>query len=344
MPLRNPWLWTVALILAACSQEPARMIAADAAATNAAAADAAAPDATAPDAAATNATAPDGGDSGGAPPPPLTAGQLKLISYNVQARPILDDARAAINLPIIGAMLGEFGVGGVEECFSQCDKLLAAAPQPNKYYFGQRQYFFSLANSGLAGVSWYPIETVITENYQAKAELADSVASKGVALMRIDLDGFAVDVYNTHMQAGDSDGAHVAQSAQADQLVAFIADHSPADRTVVLHGDFNMGPARPGKPFADFSPNHYSNEADMLARTANFQKIVDQLGLSDVSDVLFGPVRDHIERVLYRPAKGVKVRPLSWEDRTAKFLDPNGAPLSDSIPMVVELAFEKEAN
>lgn len=272
-------LWAATLVLAACGSQTAQKVR---------------------DAAASDAK-------------PVTA-KLKLIDYNVQARPVLDDTRAAVNLPIIGGMLGEFGVADVEECFAQCEKLLAAAPQPHSYYFNQRQSVFSLANSGLAGVSWHPIAEVITTYYQAKAELADIVASKGVALMRIDVDGFAVDVYNTHMQAGDSDGAHVAQSAQADELVAFVTAHSPADRTVVLHGDFNMGPARPGKPFADFEPNHYSNEADMLARTASFQKVIDRLGLHDVSDVLFGPTRDHIERVLYREAKGVKVKPLSWEE------------------------------
>src|SRR5258708_6420340 len=96
------------------------------------------------------------------PPPAATPAPFKLISYNVQARPVLDDARAAVNLPIIGGMLGEFGVADVQECFSQCDKLLAAAPQPQKYYFDDRQSIISLANSGLAGLSWYPIEKLVT--------------------------------------------------------------------------------------------------------------------------------------------------------------------------------------
>lgn len=337
MSSMRSYLWAPMLVLAACGRQEAPGTTVDAGPT----VDAATPRDAGPSLDAATPGGPGDGSAPEGPGPTLTTGHLKLISYNVQARPVLDDARAAINLPIIGAMFGEFGVADVQECFSQCDKLLAAAPQPNKYYFDQRQNFFSLANSGLAGLSWYPIEQVVTVNYQAKAELADTVASKGVALIRLNIDGFAVDVYNTHMQAGDSDGAHVAQSAQADELIAFIATHSPSERTVILHGDFNMGPARPGKPLADFTPNHYSNEADMLARTANFQKLVDQLGLSDVSDVLFGPVRDHIERVLYRPGQGVKVRPLSWEDRTATFLDPQGAPLSDSMPMVVELALER---
>src|SRR6267378_2968587 len=48
--------------------------------------------------------------------------RFKLISYNVQARPVLDDPRAAVNLPIIGGRLAGYDIGGVEECFSQCDK------------------------------------------------------------------------------------------------------------------------------------------------------------------------------------------------------------------------------
>jgi endonuclease/exonuclease/phosphatase family metal-dependent hydrolase len=255
----------------------------------------------------------------------------------VQARPLLDDVRAAQNLPIIGALLGEYDIGGVEECFSQCDKLLDAVPHPYHYYFSERQSAWSLANSGLGGISRFEIKEVVTAYYEHKAELADTVASKGVALMRIQTQGLSIDVYNTHMQAGDSDGAHAAQAGQADELVAFIRAHSPAEHTVVLHGDFNMSPARPAKAFEDFEPNHYSNAADMLARTANFQKIIDELGLTDVSDKLFGPVRDHIDRVLFRAARGVEAKALSWEDQASRFVDAKGAALSDSMPLVVEL-------
>lgn len=271
---------------------------------------------------------------------PPTSTRFKIISYNVQARPLLDASRATVNLPIIGRLLGEYDVGGVEECFSLCEKLLDAAPQPHHYYFSEREHPWSLANSGLAGVSRFEIEEVVTTFYQHEADIADVVASKGVVLTRIHVGGFPVDVYNTHMQAGDTDGAHVAQSFQADELVAFIAAHTPSSHTLVLHGDFNMSPARPGKRFEDFTPNHYSNEADMLSRTTSFQKVIDQLHLNDASDVLFGPVRDHIDRVLYRAAAGVKVTPLSWEDRGPLFVDPSGASLSDSMPLVVELALE----
>jgi endonuclease/exonuclease/phosphatase family metal-dependent hydrolase len=122
---------------------------------------------------------------------------------------------------------------------------------------------------------------------------------------------------------------------QADELVAFVQAHSPAGHSVMVHGDFNMSPARPGRAWQDYSPNHYASEGDMLARTAVFSGIMDQLSLADASDTLFGPTMDYIDRVLFRAGDGAEVEPLEWRDNGERFVDSAGEPLSDSAPVSV---------
>lgn len=265
--------------------------------------------------------------------------EFSLISYNVQSRPFLDLGRAIANLPQIGARANAYDIVGVQECFSVCNLLLKAATHLSRYYFDQKQNWWNIANSGLASLSKFPLIEHEQMFFQAKAEFSDSIASKGVILMRYNLDGKILDVYNTHMQAGNSEGAQVARAAQAIELATFISDHSPKDHAVILHGDFNMGPHRDGKNWADFRPQHYSSEADMLARTAVFTDLMNRLQLIDVSDSLNGPSLDHIDRILWRNGDGFVIKALEWADNSKDFRDSKGLDLSDSIPLFTRFSY-----
>jgi endonuclease/exonuclease/phosphatase family metal-dependent hydrolase len=266
---------------------------------------------------------------------PSNVVDLSLLTYNVQARPVLDDRRARRNLPVVGELLNEFDIAGVQECFSHADLLLGATTHPTHFYFDHREHWYSLANSGLLSVARFPAREIATVHYSREWEWGDFVASKGIVLLSLDVQGHVVDVYNTHMQAGASDGAASAREVQGRELVQFVQAHSPRSHSVILHGDFNMGPARPGKAFADFSPQHYASEDDMQKRTRVFSAMAHDLELADVSDTLFGPTMDYIDRVLYRAADGDTLVPTEWRDNGSRFVDSAGAPLSDSAPVSV---------
>lgn len=276
---------------------------------------------------------------GQSPTQVATPPAFSLITYNIQSRPLLDADRARRNLPIIGEKLNEFDIAGVQECFSLADLLFDAADHESRYYFDKPGHWWSLANSGLASLSRFRLLAVKTHHYTNKAETADQVASKGILLTRYDIGGQIVDVYNTHMQAGHSDAAQQARQRQADELARFVEHNSPLCHAVILHGDFNMSPARPGKPWQQYQPQHYASDADMTARTAVFTALMQRLHLHDVSDELFGPIHDHIDRVLHRDSDTVALVPLSWENRGNSFLDAEGKPLSDSSPIVVRFGW-----
>jgi endonuclease/exonuclease/phosphatase family metal-dependent hydrolase len=268
------------------------------------------------------------GDSGGE----KTATEFTLLSYNVQARPWLDDAGE--KLPKIAPLLDGYDVVALQECFQQHRLVWAGTSHPNKVHFGRLAHPFKLAGPGLALLSRLPVGAVVTEHFTRNGELQNRVASKGIALVRVHAGGWVVDVYNTHMEAGGRPEAQPARMAQALQVVDFVTRHSPPAHGVVLCGDFNMMPLRPEKAPEDYRPGHFDNLEDLAGRTAAFQAMFEGLGLRDASDELFGPTRDDIERFLFRAPEGGVMTPLSLEQDTNRFRRADGSSLSDGSPYI----------
>lgn len=255
---------------------------------------------------------------------------FSILTYNVQARPILDDLRARRNLPIIGEKLNAFDLAGVQECFSHGSLLLGAADHESRITFKGRQHWWSIANSGLLSFSRFPVRESKNLFFQHKGEIADTVASKGILLTRCEISGELLDVYNTHMQAGNSASAQESRALQATELVDFIERNSPPGHAVILHGDFNMGPPRA----AHLSPSpHYATPEDEAARTAVFARMQGRLRMLDVAETLHGSAGDDIDRILYRSGTKLHIRPVNLTNHDAEFRDAGGASLSDSPPI-----------
>jgi endonuclease/exonuclease/phosphatase family metal-dependent hydrolase len=265
--------------------------------------------------------------------------EFSAIIYNVQSRPYLDDARE--KLPKISPLLNGFDIVGIEECFQQHHLLWGQAQYPNKVYFGRLSYPWKLANSGLSVLTRLPIGDVEMEHFRSNGELQNRVASKGIMVTRLDAGGYPLDFYLTHMEAGATPAAQKARMAQAQQVVDFVTRHSPPERGVLLAGDFNMMPLRPGKAPADYSPKHFYDEADLAGRTAAFEVMQEGLQLRDASDEVFGPVKDEIERFLFRAPAGVTMETLEWKVLDT-FKRPDGSRLSDGAPFFVRFRMSRE--
>lgn len=236
---------------------------------------------------------------------PLT---FSVLTYQVQTS-------ATENLPLIGSKLDDFDIAGVQGCFNRCDILLAAAHHPNKYYFSERPYWWNRTNSGLASLSNFPLIEVKKIFYKAQANLVDENASKGVLLMRYDVSGHILDVYNTQMQPGQEQMDIAARQIQALELVKYVNMESPAEHTVVLIGDFNMGPSK--------QPT-----------------IKSKLNLQDPAETLHGLFENPFDRVLFRSGSNTVFKPIAWKDMSEVFVDKGGAPLSQSAPIAVQFSLE----
>ncbi|WP_298399725.1 endonuclease/exonuclease/phosphatase family protein [Sphingobium sp.] len=103
--------------------------------------------------------------------------------------------------------------------------------------------------SGLLILSDWPIAAVDRMAYPAFACAGfDCLANKGILIAHLRVPGMArpVAVVNTHLNARKAAGVPIARSQtafgrQAGLLVDFVRAHAPADRAIVIGGDFNIG-------------------------------------------------------------------------------------------------------
>jgi endonuclease/exonuclease/phosphatase family metal-dependent hydrolase len=274
------------------------------------------------------------GNAGGGVVPAVSqeAVEFDVVSYNVQCRPWFDDA--AEKLPQLAPLLAAYDVVAVQECFQRYDLLVHGAGHPHWAYFGRLYRPWKLANAGLATLSRLPVDAVVFHHFGVAGELQDRVASKGIVLTRLRAGGHTVDLYNTHMEAGHSPSAQAARMDQARQVVTFVSEHSPATHSVIITGDFNMNPPRPGKTWTAYTPCHAFSAYDMEHRTAAFAVLQEGLGLRDAYDTLEGPVNDDIERFLFRAGLGHTLEPIFTRVEGEAFRRPDGSSLSDGSPKV----------
>lgn len=235
---------------------------------------------------------------------PLT---FSVLSYQVQSS-------SQDKLPMIGGKLDAFDIAGIQGCFASCDALLAAAHHPNKYYFSERPHWWNRANSGLASLSNFPLIEVKKLYYKAQADFVDESAAKGLLLMRYNVNGHVLDVYNTQMQAGEGNLDIAARQFQVLELMKYLQTESPEDHSVILIGDFNMGSVKP--------------------------TIKEKLKLQDSSDALPQWWVDQLDRVLFRSGSNTVFKPIAWKDMSDEFVDAEGRPLSDSAPIAVQFELE----
>ncbi|KAJ6256863.1 hypothetical protein Dda_8733 [Drechslerella dactyloides] len=111
-----------------------------------------------------------------------------------------------------------------------------------------------------------------------------------------------IDIYNTHMQAGNTRGEHSARHAQSVQLGQFIAQNSFRASAVILGGDLNMGPI--------LESVHYADDQDAKERVKAYGTLKEKSGLDDVKVLVDGKGGD-INRFLSR---GVRVVGVEYPD------------------------------
>lgn len=147
----------------------------------------------------------------------------------------------------------------------------------------------------------------------------DCLGHKGWLFERLALaGGAAVDLWNTHLDAGPGPGDQAAREAQLERLAEALDAHS-AGRAVVMGGDFNL----------DWDTPH---------ERALLERFLARTGLAIAALTPEGAWRSRLDYLLYRPAAGV---PLAVREAgmAAEFVDARGAPLSDhpAIYAVFEL-------
>lgn len=244
---------------------------------------------------------------------------FNLLIYNVQMRPVLDNN--SYKGSRISPLLNSYDIVGVQESFSDKEILLSKCDHLCKAHFTAKYCCFSFVDSGLSTLSKFPIIEQKYMHYRSRSGFVDIIASKGILLTRLEINNNIVDVYNTHMQAGESDDG-LARLDQAAQLVEFVNNNSLATHSVMIIGDFNMGPL-----------SEEEKEDFMIRRAATFAMMKNNLGLSDLETSL-GMSSVNLDRILFRAGCGQKLEARAFHNLENSFTDEDGQALSDGRPIM----------
>lgn len=256
-------------------------------------------------------------------------GRLSVLSYNVHGLPSFitgDDTPGRQRL--ISPLLEPFDVIGVQEDFTEDGHalLLGESSHASRARFadvlGERIY-----GSGLTFLARARVVLTATEHYRTfHGQLTagnDGLASKGFQLLRLELaPGVEVDVYNSHLDAGNSQGDQQARAEQVAQLTDAMLRLS-AGRAIVFVGDTNL----------------HATRLDLDRETT--ARWLEATGLGCACAAVRSECCARIDRVLYRGGGGVELEAETWGVAPG-FKDAQGVDLSDHEPIRVDLRWRRQ--
>jgi len=157
---------------------------------------------------------------------------------------------------------------------------------------------------------------------------SDCLAMKGFGVVRMTLaDGFDVDVYDLHGEAGGTPTDQRLQRADYVQLAEFIREHS-AGRAVILGGDTNL--------HTDLVAPDGAHGDDIVI----WETFLDATGLTDACTALNCPEVGSIDKIAYRSGGGVQLTATSHEMPVDRFRYDQGGDLSDHPPLAVGFTWD----
>lgn len=263
--------------------------------------------------------------------------QFSVATYNVQARPLLDDV--VPKFMAVGPNLSLFDIVALQECFTQHRVLWQSATHPARAYDRTRTDWWRPVASGLCTMARFPVRDTIVKKFEQPSglrflfrEKKDGLASKGIMLTRFDVGrGRTLDFYNTHLEAGSDEESNEVRRRQARQLIDMVREHSPKEHAVIVAGDLNMrAPERKNRTLAPDYPRNFEG----LSRQQIYEAITRELGLANAASISGESTSSLIDHLLFRSGLRLLLEPLAWKIKTQRFRSPDGQPWSDHFPVI----------
>jgi endonuclease/exonuclease/phosphatase family metal-dependent hydrolase len=252
------------------------------------------------------------------------SGRFSLLTYNVAGLPeLVSGSDPEINSGLISPLLNHYDVALVQEDFSYHGLITSRAR--HAYRSEPMHSSLALMPDGLNAFSRYAFGWVHRVRWaQCNGYLgsaSDCLADKGFSYTELALaPGAVVDVYNLHAEAGRSPMDVEVRRANFEQLAQYIRGRSQ-NRPVIVAGDTNVRLSVP-------------RDGETLDR------FLEATGLSDACR-RFGCGDERLDRVLVRGSQELEIDVLGWwTDR--RFVDVDGAPLSDHLAVGVELGWRRQ--
>ncbi len=245
--------------------------------------------------------------------------KISVLTYNVHGLPEgFSDSNPRENMPVISPLLNSYDVVAVQEDFFYHNELSSATNHPYgtppERYIRRKEE--TLNPSGLSLFSYLPVKNYFSQRWDAcngyLDQSSDCLAPKGVSVAEIEAaPGAWIDVYNCHMDSGNSAGDENARSLQILQL-GYILDIRSPYRAVIVACDTNI------------EKESRSQLEQMLIST----------GLKDSCRELNCPEPDNIDRIFYRSGDWVQLEPTGWYIPNG-FINAKRENLSDHGPVAV---------
>lgn len=246
--------------------------------------------------------------------------EISVLSYNVHGLPeSVAGTHPKDNMPQISPSLNPYDIPLIQEDFFYHPELSSKIEHPYhtpEEYYAQRGEE-TINPGGLTLFSIFPIENYFLERWYSCSgtydQSSDCFAPKGFSAAYAEvMPGVGVDVYNCHMDAGNSEKDRAARDKQIEQLASAIDARSP-ERAVIVACDTNI------------------EEEDEL----QLERLLSLTGLKDSCRELDCPEPYNIDRILYRSGSWVQLEPISWYIPN-DFVNEKGEDLSDHRPVVVD--------
>ena len=260
---------------------------------------------------------------------------LRIVSYNVAGLPEgLSSSHPERNSALISPLLNGYDLALLQEDFAYHPQIVGASQHPyvSPPYTGGNSlgdglsFLSGFAYSDFQRDAWLDCNGVVDSG-------SDCLTPKGFAFARFRVGEASVDIYDLHTDAGSAAGDQTARARNLRQLAAAIGARS-AGRAVIVAGDTNARYSRVGDTLPELVDA--AELRDVWVELHNKgQRPAAGVPVMCSADDPNDPACERIDKILYRSGGGVTLRPRDYVVEGAKFVDENGAQLSDHRPVSV---------
>ncbi len=257
---------------------------------------------------------------------------MKIFLWNVAMTPNpppdINTRNSKFRAPRIAKVLQEFDIVVLNESFLYRDLLLKEAGFP--YVYTEPRVWYKIFNSGVVILSRIPLSNTNFHHY-TKASIWDWFTSKAIVGCTFEYEGETFELYGTHLQAGNNEGAQSARLQQAREIAEHVAKNHKPGNNIIICGDFNCGPVFSRIPHS----GHYANPEDARQRNEQYHAFMDPLGLISLRKYEY---EDDISSFAYKPSINTQLFVLRAADLPQeKINDEFGVSLSDTGPLNIEI-------
>jgi endonuclease/exonuclease/phosphatase family metal-dependent hydrolase len=249
---------------------------------------------------------------------------IKILSYNVFGMPkYITLTNSPKRMEEISKKVNEYDIIGFQEIWinKYYNTLKSASNHKYKFYHNEPYdefYWYKIGGAGLA--TFTDLNVIGFKNDYFRScwgylnNCLDCLATKGFTILRIELGGALVDVYNVHLEAGSTFQDTKVIEKQIDTLIKTINTISKG-MPVIFIGDTNLNPG-------------------YLYRELLFDTLLKETKLMDTckgKNCVY-----NIDKILIRGTSELSFEVVAWEKQ--EWIGSDGE-LSDHRPMYVELKY-----